>query len=84
MSSQHQRLELTWIGKENRSKLELGIQLHDSRHAPDSGRNARRRVLFDAQDEIDRRRGQFMADVRDKLQQRASLTALPSTRCRLA
>ena len=51
---------------------------------PSRGRKPSPQFLFDAQDEIDRRRRQFIADIEDKLQQRASLTALLSTRCRLA
>ncbi len=51
--------------------------------ALESQRNAKRRALFDAQDEIDRRRDQFIAEIESKLQQRVSLTTLFSIRWRL-
>ena len=41
-----------------------------------SQRNAKRRALFDAQDKIDRRREQLIADIEGKLQQRVSQTRL--------
>lgn len=44
--------------------------------ALEAQRNARRRALFDAQDEIDRRREQFIAEIEGKLQQRTSLNTL--------
>ena len=40
--------------------------------ALESQRNAKRRTLFDAQDEIDRRREQLIAEIEGKLQQRMS------------
>ncbi len=43
------KLELTWIGKENRPKLEPRF--------------------FNAQDDIDRRREQLIAEIEGKLQQ---------------
>jgi hypothetical protein len=43
----------------------------------------RRRALFDAQDEIDRRREQLIGEIEDKLQQRVSQTTLFSIRWRL-
>ena len=39
-------------------------------------RNAKRRALFDAQDEIDRQRERLIAEIEGKLQQRTSLTEL--------
>ena len=46
-------------------------------------RNAKRRALFDAQDDIDRRREQLIAEIEGKLQQRASQTTLFSIRWKL-
>ncbi len=39
-------------------------------------RNAKRRALFDAQDEIDRKRKRLIAEIEGKLQQRTSMTML--------
>jgi len=44
--------------------------------ALESQRNARRRALFDAQDEIDRQREQLITDIERKLRQRAGLQQL--------
>ena len=52
--------------------------------ALESQRNAKRRTLFDAQDEIDRRREQLIADIEGKLQQQISQEKLFSIRWRLA
>ena len=52
--------------------------------ALESQRNAKRRALFDAQDEIDRRREQIIADIEGKLQQRVAETRLFSIRWTLA
>ena len=43
-----------------------------------------RRALFDAQDEVDRRREQIIADIESKLQQRVSEMPLFSIRWSLA
>jgi superfamily II DNA or RNA helicase len=51
--------------------------------ALESQRNASRRSLFDAQDEIDRRREAFIAEIEGKLQQRVELKTLFSIRWRL-
>lgn len=52
--------------------------------ALESQRNTKRRALFDAQDEIDRRREQLIAEIEGKLQQRVSQTTLFSIRWTLA
>jgi adenine-specific DNA-methyltransferase len=52
--------------------------------ALESQRNAKRRTLFDAQDDIDRRREQIIADVEGKLQQRVTQTSLFAIRWELA
>jgi len=52
--------------------------------ALESQRNAKRRTLFDAQDEVDRRREQLIAEIEGKLQQRVSQTRLFSIRWNLA
>ena len=44
--------------------------------ALESQRNAKRRTLFDAQDEIDRRREQLIGEIEGKLQQRTSRAPL--------
>jgi adenine-specific DNA-methyltransferase len=46
-------------------------------------RNAKRRALFDAQDEIDRQRERLIAEIEGKLQQRTSLTELFRVRWKL-
>ncbi len=46
-------------------------------------RNAKRRALFDAQDEIDRQRERLIADIEGKLQQRTSLVELFRVRWKL-
>ena len=47
-------------------------------------RNAKRRALFDAKDDIDRRREQLIAEIEGKLQQRVSQTKLFSIRWKVA
>ena len=49
-----------------------------------SHRNAKRRALFDAQDEIDRWREQLIADIEGKLQQQISQEKLFSIRWKIA
>jgi adenine-specific DNA-methyltransferase len=51
--------------------------------ALESQRNAKRRALFDAQDDIDRHRERLIAEIEGKLQQRVSREALFSIRWRL-
>ena len=46
-------------------------------------RNAKRRALFDAQDEIDRQRERLILEIQGKLQQRTSLTELFKVRWKL-
>ena len=48
--------------------------------ALESQRNAKRRALFDAQDDIDRRREELIAEIEGKLQQRVSQETLFSIR----
>jgi adenine-specific DNA-methyltransferase len=52
--------------------------------ALESQRNAKRRALFDAQDDIDCRREQLIAEIEGKLQQHVSQTTLFSIRWSLA
>jgi len=47
-------------------------------------RNAKRRALFDAQDDIDCRRGQLIAEIEGKLEQRVTQTPVFSIRWSLA
>jgi adenine-specific DNA-methyltransferase len=51
--------------------------------ALESQRHTRRRALFDAQDEIDRRRGQLIEEIEGKLQQRTTLESLFTIRWQL-
>ncbi|MBI4527382.1 MAG: hypothetical protein HY695_26610 [Deltaproteobacteria bacterium] len=51
--------------------------------ALESQRNAKRRALFDAQDDIDRRREELIAEIEGKLQQRVSQERLFSIRWKL-
>jgi len=46
-------------------------------------RNAKRRALFDAQDEIDRQRERLILEIQGKLQQRTSLSELFKVRWKL-
>ena len=48
--------------------------------ADEALRNTRRRALFDAQDDIDRRREQLISDIEGKLEQKATLLELFSIR----
>ncbi len=52
--------------------------------ALESQHNAKRRALFDAQDDIDRRREQLIAKIEHKLQQRVSQRPLFSIQWSLA
>ena len=52
--------------------------------ALESQRNAKRRALFDAQDDIDRHREQLIAEIEGKLEQRVTQTPLFSLRWSLA
>jgi len=47
-------------------------------------RNAKRRALFDAQDEIDRQRERLIAEIEAELQQHTSLIELLKVRWKLA
>jgi len=47
-------------------------------------RNTRRRALFDAQDDIDRRREQLIAEIEGKLEQKTTLVELFSIRWKIA
>lgn len=51
--------------------------------ALEAERGKRRRALFDAQDEIDHRREQLIAEIEGKLQQRVSQKLLFSVRWKL-
>jgi adenine-specific DNA-methyltransferase len=68
-----------------RSALSLEEKLASQRQvkALESQRNAKRRALFDAQDEIDRRREQVIAEVEAKLKQLVSQSQLFSIRWNL-
>jgi adenine-specific DNA-methyltransferase len=46
-------------------------------------RNAKRRALFDAQDEIDRQRERLIAEIEGKLQQRTAMAMLFTIRWKL-
>jgi hypothetical protein len=65
--------------------LTLEEKLAGQKHikALESQRSQKRRSLFDAQDEIDRRREQLIAEIEGKLQQLISRQLLFSLRWRL-
>jgi adenine-specific DNA-methyltransferase len=63
--------------------LEEKLEAQKQVKAIESQRNARRRALFDAQDDIDRRRGQLIAEIEDKLEQKTSLQELFSIRWKI-
>ena len=52
--------------------------------AIEAQRNTRRRALFDAQDDIDRRREQLIAEIEGKLEQKTTLVELFSIRWNIA
>ena len=52
--------------------------------ALESQRNGKRRALFDAQDDIDRRREQLISEIEGKLNQQTSLIEVFAIRWRLA
>lgn len=79
-SQQKQRLELAWIGKENRPRLEPRVSLED----PERSHHASRKSLFDTQDEIDARRERFIADMERKWAQKATRAGVLSIHWRLS
>jgi len=74
MSGNKQNLELTWIGKEDRPKLETRILVKDAE---------RRRSLFDTQDEIDGQRERLIGEIEGKLRQGSTLKPLFNVRWNL-
>jgi hypothetical protein len=74
MSGNKQKLELTWIGKEDRPRLEPRILIEDAE---------RRRSLFDAQDEIDGQRERLIGEIEGKLRQGSTLKPLFNVRWNL-
>jgi len=52
--------------------------------AIEAQRNTRRRALFDAQDDIDRRREELIAEIEGKLEQKTTLLELFSIRWTMA
>jgi adenine-specific DNA-methyltransferase len=75
--------------KETKRAATLAITLEEKLagqkqvRALESQRNGKRRALFDAQDEIDRRRDQLIVDIEGKLRQTMTDTAVFTIRWRL-
>jgi adenine-specific DNA-methyltransferase len=63
--------------------LEEKLEAQKQVRAIEAQRNARRRTLFDAQDDIDRRREQLIAEIEGKLEQKTALQELFSIRWKI-
>jgi superfamily II DNA or RNA helicase len=63
--------------------LEEKLESHKQVKALESQRNQRRRSLFEAQDNVDKRRGELIAQVEDKLVQKATVDRLFVVRWKL-
>ena len=79
MAKQNVKLELTWIGKENRPKLEAQKCIK----ALESTRNQKRRELFDAQDAIDLQRDGLIGKIESQMRQRHNMQPLFTLRLML-
>jgi len=79
MANHKTKLELTWIGKEHRPRLEPRILIKDPAKP-----HHQRRELFDAQDAIDAPRGELIGRIEKQLRQRHTLKPLFAFRWRLA
>jgi len=81
--------DMDWQIKEAKRAAMLALTLEEKLagqkqvRALESQRNGKRRALFDAQDEIDRRREKLIADIEGKLQQKIEVTNLFTLRWRL-
>jgi adenine-specific DNA-methyltransferase len=64
--------------------LEEKLEAQKRIKAIEAQRNTRRRALFDAQDDIDRRREQLIAEIEGKLEQKTTLLELFSIRWKIA
>lgn len=64
-------------------QLELSLEIKKHIKALEAERNERRRSLFDAQDNVDKQRGEFIAQIEGKLTQSAKLATLFVLRWRL-
>ena len=65
-------------------KLEEKLTGQKQIKALESQRSQKRRTLFDAQDEVDRRREELIADIEGRLQQKSAASELLVVRWRLA
>jgi adenine-specific DNA-methyltransferase len=63
--------------------LEEKLEAQKQVRAIEAQRNARQRALFDAQDDIDRRREQLIAESKGKLEQKTALQELFSIRWKI-
>jgi len=63
--------------------LEEKLEAQKRIKAIEAQRNTRRRALFDAQDDIDRRREQLIAEIEGKLEQKTTLVELFSIRWKI-
>ena len=64
--------------------LEEKLEAQTRIKAIEAQRTTRRRALFDAQDDIDRRREQLIAEIEGKLEQKTTLVELFSIRWKIA
>ena len=78
MSSKKPKLELTWIGKEHRPRLEPRILLE----VPEHSHHAAHRVP--EQDILDKQREEVIALMKSKLRQESALTPLFAVRWSLS
>lgn len=79
MPKQKTKHELTWIGKENRPRLEARKAIR----ALEVTRNKKRRELVDAQDRIDEQPDRLIGKIEQQLKQRQSVQPLFVVRWRL-
>ena len=81
--------DMDWQIKEAKRAAMLALTLEEKLagqkqvRALESQRNGKRRALFDAQDEIDRRREQLISEIEGKLNQQTSLIEVFTIRWRL-
>ena len=89
MALEREIKDMDWQIKEAKRAAMLALTLEEKLagqkqvRALESQRNGKRRALFDAQDEIDRRREKLIADIEGKLQQKIEVTNLFTLRWRL-
>ncbi len=89
MALEREIKDMDWQIKEAKRAAMLALTLEEKLagqkqvRALESQRNGKRRALFDAQDEIDRRREQLISEIEGKLNQQTSLIEVFTIRWRL-